>query len=160
MTHTHCYATEGLLYAGLALDEDRYLTAGVRGAEWLRLAQRRDGALHRDYSAAVAGLPRPALGSPLHVGPVAQAARIWWVAARISPGRPWAEAAGRALGFLGRCQLRGGSPETAGAFPQSARALGPWYRRSPACSCWEALFACEAVRLWVAGADEPAWSIY
>lgn len=160
MSHTHCYATEGLLYAGLVLGEDRYLTAGIRGAEWLRGAQRRDGALHRNYLTARAGLPRAASQSLLHVGPVAQAARIWWVAAWLTPGRPWAEAAARALRFLARVQAGPADPRGGGAFPQSARALGPWLHNHAVYSPWEAMFACEAARLWTTGTDEPSWSIF
>ncbi len=160
MTHAHCYATEGLLYAGLTLSEERYLTSGVRGAEWLRFAQRGDGALHRDYRTEGTGLPRSAPGSPLHVGPVAQAARIWWVAAQAAPDRPWVEAATRALGYLARVQAPPGDAWGAGAFPQSARPFGPWLRKHPVYSPWEAMFACEAGRLWTTGTDKPAWSIF
>jgi len=31
MTHTHCYATEGLFFGGIVLNEERYLTSGLRG---------------------------------------------------------------------------------------------------------------------------------
>jgi SAM-dependent methyltransferase len=160
MSHTHCYATEGLLYAGLVLGEDRYLTAGIRGAEWLRVAQRRDGALHRNYLTGDAGLPRAASQSLLHVGPVAQAARIWWVAARLSPGRPWADGAARALRFLARVQAPAARPPGGGAFPQSARSLGPWLHSHAIYSPWEAMFACEAARLWTTGEGETAWSVF
>jgi hypothetical protein len=160
MTHTHCYATEGLLYAGLILGEGCYLTAGVRGAEWLRAAQRRDGALYRDYRTDSGGLPRRGRGSPLYVGPVAQAARIWWVAAQVTPGRLWAEAAARALEFLARVQAAAVDPWVAGAFPQSARQIGPWLHPHRVYSAWEAMFAYEAARLWATAEDEPAWSIF
>lgn len=160
MTHTHCYATEGLLYGGLILGEERYLMAGVRGAEWLRFAQRWDAGLHRDYRMDGEGIPKAAPGSSLHVGPIAQAARIWWVAAQIAPGRPWAEAATRALGFLARVQAPNTDPWGCGAFPQSARPIGPWLRKYPVYSPWEAMFACEAARLWTTGVGDPLWSIF
>lgn len=160
MSHTHCYATEGLLYAGLALGEDRYLTAGVRGAEWLRFAQRPDGGLHQHYRAEAAGIPRPLPGGWVHIGPAAQAARIWWVAAQVSPGRAWEEAAKRALGFLARAQVRCKDPWGGGAFPQTARGIGPWLRGTGVFSPWEAMFASEAVRLWTTGTDDPDWSIF
>lgn len=160
MSHTHCYATEGLLYAGLVLGDERYLMAGVRGAEWLRFAQRRNGAVYRDYRARGKGLPQAMRRSPLHVGPIAQAARIWWVAAQVTSGRPWAEAATRAFGFLGRVQAPDTDTWGHGAFPQSARPIGPWLRKYPVYSPWEAIFACEAVRLWTTGRNEPAWSIF
>jgi SAM-dependent methyltransferase len=160
MTHTHCYATEGLLYAGLVLGEERYLTAGIRGAEWLRVAQRRDGALYQDYQTDGVGFPRPAPWSPLHIGPIAQAARIWWVATFITADRPWVEAATRALAFLKRTQIATGGPQHYGAFPRSTRRLGPWFHYHPVYSPWEAMFACEAVRLWTTGMDELAWSIF
>jgi len=160
MSHTHCYATEGLLYAGLILGEERYLMAGVRAAEWLRFAQRRDGALHRDYRLDTDRMPKAAPRSPLHVGPIAQAARIWWVTAQVAPDRPWAEAATRALGFLARVQAPDTDAWGCGAFPQSARPIGPWLRKYPVYSPWEAMFACEAARLWTTGGDDPEWSIF
>ena len=160
MTHTHCYATEGLLYAGLILDNERYLTAGIRGAEWLRLAQPRSGALHRDYWTSGCRVPEPARRSILHVGPVAQAARIWWVACQITPGRPWAEAAAKALAFLSKVQKIGKNPTFCGAFPSVVRVFGLYRRKNTIYSTWEAMFAYEAARLWTAGKDEPAWSIF
>jgi SAM-dependent methyltransferase len=160
MTHTHCYATEGLFFGGIVLDEERYLTSGLRGAEWLRLAQRRNGAFHKDYLTGNSGFPEPAVWNRLHVGPVAQAARIWWIAAQVSPGRPWAESAGRALEFLSRLQADDKKTPVAGAFPQYARALGPWLHHTKCYSTWEAFFACEAVRLWNECLDDPAWCIF
>lgn len=161
MTHTHCYATEGLLYAGLILDNDRYLTAGIRGAEWLRMAQRRSGALYRNYTISTTGSPQPAKWlSHLHVGPVAQAARIWWVACQITPGRPWTEAAARALVFLSKVQEIWKNPTFCGAFPHSVRIFGLHRRKNTHYSPWEAMFAYEAVRLWTTGNDELTWSIF
>jgi len=160
MTHTHCYATEGLFFGGIVLNEERYLTSGLRGADWLRLAQRRDGAFHKDYLARGSGFPEPAAWNRLHVGPVAQAARIWWIAAQVSPGRPWAESAGRALQFLFRVQADDKRAPVAGAFPQDARALGLCFYHNRTYSTWEAIFALEAVRLWNECLDDPAWCIF
>lgn len=160
MAHTHCYAVEGLLYAGLTFGEDRYLTAGIRGADWLRMAQRRDGSFVWDYLTAGRRLPRPSPGSHVHVGPVAQAARIWWVAGRITPSHRWGEAAERALAFLARAQVRDSHRWGGGAFAQGFRRLGPWRLGYRAYSPWEAMFAAEAARLWVGGTDDPAWSIF
>ena len=160
MTHTHCYATEGLLYAGLVLDSDRYLTTGIRGAEWLRAIQVKCGALYRDYRTNRPGLPKAVRRSLLHIGPVAQAVRIWWVADQISPGRPWTEAASRALKFLASIQEPSKNALVGGAFPQAAKKFGPWLRKSGFYSSWEAMFTYEAARLWTTGTDESAWSIF
>ncbi len=160
MTHTHCYATEGLLYGGLVLNDERYLTAGIRGAEWLRVAQLRSGALRRNYITEGTGLPRPAGWRNLHVGPVAQAIRIWWVAEQITPGRPWAEAAIKGLAFLSKIQVKAKIPAIGGAFPQSVRIAVPRIRKNTHYSPWEAFFAYEATRLWTTGTDDPAWSIF
>jgi prenyltransferase beta subunit len=43
-THAHCYACEGLLYAGHALGEPAYTAAAGRGIQWLADAQGSDGA--------------------------------------------------------------------------------------------------------------------
>lgn len=160
MTHTHCYATEALLYAGLVLGEERYLTAGIRGARWLLSIQRKDGAFYQDYLSDNPGSTRPAHRSPLHIGPIAQAARIWWAVAHIAPDSLWAAAAARSLGLLSRVQAQASNRWGGGAFPRSARRYGPWYHRHAVYSSWEAMFACEAVRLWTAGFDYPCWSIF
>jgi len=43
-THAHCYACEGLLYAGHVLGEAGYMAAARRGIRWLADTQRSDGA--------------------------------------------------------------------------------------------------------------------
>lgn len=160
MSHTHCYATEGLLYAGLLMKHERYLSAGIRGAEWLRMAQQRSGGLCTDYKTGEYDLPDPAQRSILHIGPVAQAIRIWWVAETVSLGRQWMNAASRALSFLFRIQSPSNQPFIGGAFPQSVRVFGSFIKRYPYYSSWEAMFAYEAIRLWTEGDDEPVWSIF
>jgi prenyltransferase beta subunit len=44
VTHAHCYACEGLLYAGHALGEPGYTAAAGRGIQWLADVQGSDGA--------------------------------------------------------------------------------------------------------------------
>lgn len=161
MSHTHCYAAEGLLFAGLVLEDHGYLTAGLRAAEWLRLAQARCGALYRNYESAGSDFPRPAAPRDgIHVGPVAQAIRIWWVADRVTPSRRWVEASRRGLSFLAGAQVSSSDPDLAGAFPSSARRLGPWLHYHRIFSPWEVMFACEAVRLWSGASDDPESAIF
>ncbi len=161
MSHTHCYAAEGLLYAGAVLEEPGYLSAGLRAAEWLRLAQSCSGALYRNYETAGSNLPRPAAPRDvIHIGPVAQAIRIWWVADRVTPSRRWAEASLRGLGFLARAQVPASDPDFGGAFPSSARRFGAWLHYHRIFSPWEVIFACEAARLWSGASDEPQSAIF
>jgi SAM-dependent methyltransferase len=160
MSHTHCYATEGLLYGGLTLNNERYLTAGIRGAEWLKVVQLRSGALNRDYMTAGTGLPRRPIMINIHVGPVAQAVRIWWVAEQITPGRTWTEAALKGLAFLHKIQVKAKTPLIGGAFPQSLGFAFPRIRKNTLYSPWEAFFGSEATRLWTTATDSPAWSIF
>lgn len=44
-THTHCYATEGLLYGYYVSGEDVYLTSSVKSGDWLLSAQNDNGSL-------------------------------------------------------------------------------------------------------------------
>jgi hypothetical protein len=160
MTHTHCYATEGLLYGGVVLANDQYLAAGIRAAEWLRVSQRRSGGLNWFYRTGCYGLTRALRPYLLHVGPVAQAARIWWLVSQLSFSERWGEAATRALGFLARVQRPADDSYVAGAFPQGAYALGPVLKAYSVYSPWEAIFTCEAIRLWKTGSRQLAWSIF
>ncbi len=50
VSHPHCYAVEGLLYAHYVTGSDRYLEASYRAGEWLLGAQNADGSINIEYN--------------------------------------------------------------------------------------------------------------
>lgn len=82
MTHPHCYATEGFLYAYYYSKEKEFLEIAMKSADWLSEAQNEDGSFFRWYplseKAADHGLKRPKSKLPPKVtDATAQATRIW-----------------------------------------------------------------------------------
>lgn len=80
--HPHCYALEGLVYAGAALDESKYTEAARRGAEWLVKVQNSDGSFPQWFPSTDGPLPRRLFDrvTNLRVCDVpAQSIRIWKV---------------------------------------------------------------------------------
>ena len=49
VSHPHCYAVEGLLYAHYVTGYERYLKAAQQAAEWLLKAQNPDGSINIEY---------------------------------------------------------------------------------------------------------------
>jgi len=49
MTHPHCYATEGFLYAYHTLRNQEYLEIAKKASEWLCKIQNSDGSFYRQY---------------------------------------------------------------------------------------------------------------
>jgi hypothetical protein len=47
--HPHCYAVEGLLFAGNRLGNNRYLDGGKRGVEWVFSGQKENGGIPNMY---------------------------------------------------------------------------------------------------------------
>jgi len=104
-THAHAYACEGLLYAGRALGEGRYVSAAELGARWLQGSQRRGGGW--PARAKLTGPARErvahALVGPLPADAAAQAVRLFALL-----GSPFDDARRRAVRFLAGFQGRAG----------------------------------------------------
>ena len=49
MSHAHCYANEGLLFAYHELGTERYLESVWKAGEWLLRIQNRDGSINMEY---------------------------------------------------------------------------------------------------------------
>jgi squalene-hopene cyclase-like protein len=102
-THAHCYACEGLLYAGHVLGEPGYMAAARRGIGWLADTQRSDGAWlsNRKTPWSLRGMLE-SIQRPRPSDAAAQAARLFSLTApRYEPNRL------SALQFLMRCQKNG-----------------------------------------------------
>ncbi len=120
ITHPHCYATEGLLYAHFILGEARYLHAAQRAGEWLARVQTHDGAIPIASKRAWYRMLRrlPEWFFPLKVSDAtAQAIRIWLILDAHAGARIYRAAAERAGEFLTRLQcVDGNDPNARGGF--------------------------------------------
>jgi Squalene-hopene cyclase C-terminal domain len=104
-THAHCYACEGLLYAGQALGEPTYTVAAQRGVQWLAQTQLSDGSWLANHKAAwsVRGT-LDAIQRPRASDAAAQAARLFSLT-----GPRYERNRLSALQFLLGCQNDGGA---------------------------------------------------
>ena len=69
-SHTHCYATEGLLYAYSCLKDKHLLDAGKKAGDWLIKIQRSDGSIPDWFN-------NGQIISSVDSSAVAQAVRLW-----------------------------------------------------------------------------------
>jgi hypothetical protein len=109
-THAHCYATEGLIYASWTLEEEEYLKAAVKAADWLLTQQGKDGSLVYEYEPAWRGMKGLAerarregyrvLFERKRTDATAQAVRIWLILYLLQNDPKYLWASQRAIGFL------------------------------------------------------------
>lgn len=74
--HAHCYAAEGLLYAGKELSDIKLIGAGSKAANWLLSAQKPNGAIPRWYARAHYN---GGLSSGENTEALAQTIRLWLI---------------------------------------------------------------------------------
>jgi len=81
MSHPHCYAIEGFLYAYYLLRDQKLLEAARKGSEWLTKVQNSDGSFYRRYTIERAsesyGTKNMAREKLKTSDVTAQATRIW-----------------------------------------------------------------------------------
>ncbi len=144
VTHTHCYAVEGLLYAANALQEPRYQTAAQKAAQWLLDVQNRDGSLSIDYKQHWRRMGRRIIEKilPKKVSDAtAQAIRIWQILSHSLDESRCQTASQKAAEFLMHLQTRSTSdPNARGGFV--------YWRDHPMQFAWSAMFAIQALQ-WV-----------
>jgi len=141
VSHPHCYATEGLLYAYHALGTERYGTAALRAGQWLLDVQDRDGAIHIEYGrrwwrmgrrVAEKLFPRKVTDA------TSQAVRIWIVLYYLEGDRRFLAAAEKAADFLRRLQcVDAVDPNALGGFP--------FWPGHPMMFAWCTMFAAHAL---------------
>lgn len=103
VSHTHCYATEGLFFAHAALGREDYLDAARRAGQWLLGAQNRDGSMSIAYKRRWWRMGRRMTEKvfPRRVtDATAQAVRIWLMLYNLEGGVQFLEASRRAGAFL------------------------------------------------------------
>lgn len=107
VSHPHCYATEGLLFAHYALGTERYLEAARRAGKWLLKGQNRDGSINIAYKRRWWRMGRRLTEKffPRRVtDATAQAIRIWLILYYLDGDHRFLDACHRARGFLYRMQ--------------------------------------------------------
>ena len=141
VSHPHCYATEGLLFAHYVLGTERYLRASQQAGEWLLKVQNHDGSVNLEYKRRWWRMGRRVVEKffPRRVtDATAQAIRIWLVLYYLCGDRRFLNASRRAAGFLlgMQCTL---SPDR--------NALGGFYFWSghPIMFTWCTMFALHAL---------------
>jgi uncharacterized protein YyaL (SSP411 family) len=72
MSHPHCYATEGFLFAYYYSKKEEYLKVAQRASDWLSSSQNKDGSLYREYAIGDGKIERTKTNDAL-----SQASRIW-----------------------------------------------------------------------------------
>ncbi|RME78894.1 MAG: hypothetical protein D6784_01745, partial [Chloroflexi bacterium] len=103
VSHPHCYALEGLLYAHFALGDERYLQAARRGADWLVSGQNRDGSISIEYKKPWHRMGRRIVEKvrPKRViDATSQAIRIWLILFYLEGDERYLQAARRAAEFV------------------------------------------------------------
>jgi uncharacterized protein YyaL (SSP411 family) len=141
VSHPHCYATEGLLFAHYALGTERYLEAAQRAGEWLLKVQNRDGSINIAYKRRWWRMGRRITEKffPRRVtDATAQAIRIWLILYHLGCNHRFLDACYRAEGFLRRMQCTTSSDRNS---------VGGFYFRPghPIMFTWCTMFAINAL---------------
>lgn len=148
-THAHCYAVEGLLYAGHRLGESKYLEAAVKAAQWLRRVQNSDGSFYRHYKVKKLGREKLDLLFPVKTtDATAQAARIFIAVALLEKEDEFWEAAKRGINFLDRMQCHSPDSNADGGFYYQLRNFLGLRRLRPSLMTWCTQFALSAVSMF------------
>jgi len=102
LTHAHCYATEGYLYAYHILGESAYLDACVASGDALLALQNKDGSLYHAYDNRLSFKSRIRGNLLPHktVDATAQAVRIWLILRSIANDEGYRRAAEKGVSFL------------------------------------------------------------
>lgn len=77
ITHPHCYATEGFLYAYYAFKRQEFLEVAKKSSDWLCKMQNSDGSFYRSYAIEKTADHRRGQGKAKTSDATAQATRIW-----------------------------------------------------------------------------------
>lgn len=110
VSHPHCYAVEGLLYAGAMLNRKDYTQAAQKGAAWLLKVQNADGSINIEYNRPWWRMGRRIISDTFFPKKVtdatAQAVRIWITLYHQNGHQPFLAAANQAAKFLSSMQCK------------------------------------------------------
>jgi len=116
VSHAHCYATEGLLFAHDVLGTEHYLEAARRAGKWLLRVQNRDGSINIAYKRRWWRMGRRITEKlfPRRVtDATAQAIRIWLILYYLDGDDGFLDACYKAEGFLRKMQCTNSSDRSA-----------------------------------------------
>jgi uncharacterized protein YyaL (SSP411 family) len=141
VSHTHCYATEGLLFAYYVLGDERYREAAARAGRWLLKAQNADGSISIVYKKPWWRMGRrlPEILFPRRVTDATpQAIRIWLSLYYLEGDTRFLTACRQAQRFVERMQCVSGA---------DANAIGGFYYwpGHPMMFAWCGMFAAHAL---------------
>lgn len=138
-THAHCYATEGLLYAHLSLNNQKYLDAALESGKWLIQAQNTDGSLYRYYY-------KNSFIPIKMTDATSQALRIWLILYHLTREKDYLDAAQKSAKFLinMQCQKKNDPNAFGGLFYQS-HAVWKFRYIYPLINAWPTMFAIHAL---------------
>jgi uncharacterized protein YyaL (SSP411 family) len=140
VSHSHCYATEGLLYSYEVLKDTRYLEAAHRAGLFLLQAQNQDGSINIDYKQTWWRMGRRIAEKvfPRRVSDAtAQAIRIWLALYYLQSNPRFLKASFQAQKYLQRVQVStSNDPNASGGFP--------YWPGHPMMYTWCAMFAIHA----------------
>lgn len=141
VTHSHCYATEGLLYAYFILGNDKYLKAARQAGDWLVRKQNKDGSINIAYKRDWKRMGRriTEVLFPWRVtDATSQAMRVWLILYYLDKNQQYIDVCNKAKTFLMRQQcITTTDPNALGGFYYS-----PGY---PMMYTWCTMFAIHAL---------------
>lgn len=142
VSHSHCYAAEGLLYAGTILHNDRYISAAKKGGEWLINVQNSDGSINIEYNRPLWRKGRRVFIDTLFPKRVtdatAQAIRIWLLLFHMNGDQVFLNAAKQSATYLENMQNYDQSDKNGvGAFY--------FWKGHPVMYTWATMFAINAL---------------
>jgi rhamnogalacturonyl hydrolase YesR len=151
VTHTHCYATEGLLAAAHTTGSLAYQTAAEKAGYWLLNSQNPDGSISIDYKQQWWKMGRRIIEKwrPKKVSDAtAQSIRIWMILYRQNADERLLNASRKAANFLNSLQARASG---------DANADGGFYywRGRHMLFAWSAMFAAQAAH-WLDQVQESS----
>lgn len=103
VSHPHCYATEGLLYAHFVSGDKRYLNAARKAGDWLLTARNSDGSISIEYNKPWWRMGRRVIEKVLPrrvTDATSQTLRIWLLLYYVTNDQRYLDAARKAGAWL------------------------------------------------------------
>ncbi len=133
-THTHCYATEGLLFAYSKLGDEQCASAADRACSWLATLQKSNGSIP-DWIRNTTATPT------IDLSAVAQAIRLWCISYKLTCNEQYRKSINKSKNYLLNMQ------DSSGGFHLTRVEIGPLSYRLPRLYSWSTIFAIHAFNL-------------
>ncbi|MCL4435412.1 MAG: hypothetical protein M1503_06035 [Thaumarchaeota archaeon] len=133
-THTHCYATEGLLFAYSKLGDEKCAGAADRACSWLTAFQKSNGSIP-DWIRNTTATPT------IDLSAIAQAVRLWCINYKLTRNEQYRKSINKAVNYLLTMQ------DPSGGFHLTRIEIGPLRYKLPRLYSWSTIFAIHAFNL-------------